>query len=251
MTNYREISELLTTTLRLTVSPVSVCLSDVLPEGIQKAAGRVPAGCAFWERALTRTFATDAQDHELCAIGVYTHNLADPSETYERELGTVLNVLGQMQYVRPEDIPNIPVLKQKSKYVIYSPLEKTLSVPDVVLLFVNAAQSLIITEAVGQVDVGIAHALGRPACAIIPHVINRNVAAISLGCCGARAYLSIFSSEVALWGLPGNKIKQYVDRVDVLAKANAILGKFHTLRKEDVGQGYRPTYEESLARLQD
>ena len=32
-------------------------------------------------------------------------------------------------------------------------------------------------------------AMGRPACAVVPQAINSGQAALSLGCCGARAYL--------------------------------------------------------------
>jgi hypothetical protein len=50
--------------------------------------------------------------------------------------------------------------------------------------------------------------------------------------------------------LPGGKIGQYAERARVLAEANAALGKFHLLRRDDVAAGARPTYAESMARLQ-
>ena len=63
--------------------------------------------------------------------------------------------------------------------------------PDMVLLFVNANQTLILSEATQQVENQNAPAMGRPACAIVPQVMNTGRAALSLGCCGARAYLDI------------------------------------------------------------
>ena len=42
--------------------------------------------------------------------------------------------------------------------------------PSTVLLLANARQSLAITEAVQQVEPSVPPALGRPACAVIPHV---------------------------------------------------------------------------------
>lgn len=187
----------------------------------------------------------------MCSIGVYTHNLADPSLNYETELKTVLNVLGELQYARPEDVEQIPVLKDRPKYVIYAPLTTMPVMPDVVLVFAHSRQSLVITEAIQQVDRGVPLAMGRPACAVIPQVINSGRAAMSLGCCGARAYLSILTDEISLWGFPGTKIDQYAERIAVLARANEVLNKFHSLRMHDVEVGLKPTYAESMARLQE
>ena len=156
-----------------------------------------------------------------------------------------------MEYVREEDVPGIPVLQQKTQHVIYAPLTETPLDPYVVLLFAHSQQGLIITEAVQQVDPEIPPALGRPACAIIPQAANTGHAALSLGCCGACAYLDALSDDIALWAFPGHKIEQYARRIAALAKANTILGKFHTLRRQDVEAGLKPTIAESLSRLQN
>jgi uncharacterized protein (DUF169 family) len=92
--------------------------------------------------------------------------------------------------------------------------------------------------------------MGRPACAAVPQALNSGRAALSLGCCGARAYVGAFSDDVAMWALPASKIDQYAERIAALAKANNIFSQFHNLRKADVEAGRKPTYAESLQRLQ-
>jgi len=91
--------------------------------------------------------------------------------------------------------------------------------------------------------------MGRPACAIVPQAINTGRAALSLGCCGARAYLDVLTDEVALWAIPGSKLDLYVERIATLAKANAVLTTFHQMRRKDVEDGKSPTIKESLAAM--
>src|SRR6185436_11518836 len=111
----------------------------------------------------------------------------------------------------------------------------------------KAEQALILSEASQQLENGIPPALGRPACAIVPQAINTGRAALSLGCCGARAYLDVLSSDIAIWALPGARLETYVREIVSLAKANATLAVFHSLRRADVAAGARPTIAESLA----
>lgn len=54
---------------------------------------------------------------------------------------------------------------------------------------VNANQTLILSEATQQVEKQNPPAMGRPACAVVAQVMNTGRAALSSGCCGARAYL--------------------------------------------------------------
>jgi uncharacterized protein (DUF169 family) len=246
--NYVQIAVSLIEALHLQQPPVAIAFADSIPSGTREYAGSAPAGCRFWQDATTASFATSAADHSLCAIGVYTHNLqfTPPQQT---DLLDALKVFGQLEYVREADIPSIPVLRTQPKYVVYSPLRETPLPPDVVLLFVNASQMLILSEAVQQVENHHAPAMGRPACAVVPQAMNTGEAALSLGCCGARAYLDILSEEVAMFAVPGAKLGQYVQRIESLAKANAVLSSFHQLRRRDVQAGRKPTVKESLAAM--
>jgi len=181
---------------------------------------------------------------------MYTHHMPLATASQQEDLKDCLSVFADLGYVRPADIPAIPVLKDEQKYVVYAPLASTPLSPAAVLLFANSRQSLAITEAVQQVEPGVPPALGRPACAVIPQAVNSGKPALSLGCCGARAYLDVLTDDFALWALPGARIGEYAARIKVLAQANDVLTKFHHLRREDVETGKSPTVKESLVRLE-
>jgi uncharacterized protein (DUF169 family) len=159
-------------------------------------------------------------------------------------------VFADLGYVRAEDIPMIPVLTSKPKVVVYSPLADAPLPPDVVLLFVKADQTLILSEASQQLEGGLPPAMGRPACAVVPQAFNTGRTALSLGCCGARAYLDILTPDVALYAVPGTILEAFTERVSALSKANDILTSFHTIRRRDVEAGKHPSVQDSLAAMQ-
>jgi uncharacterized protein (DUF169 family) len=249
MSSNIEIAQSLTQSLRLTQPPVAVCLTDRIPEGVEPWTGQVPAGCRFWQEAGERVFATSSADHGLCSIGLHTHNL-DMTPAAAADLGDALKVFADLTYVREQDVAAIPVLAEKPKHVVYGPLAAIAMEPDVVLLFVQASQTLILSEASQQLEGGLPPAMGRPACAIIPQAKNTGRSALSLGCCGARAYLDVLTDDVAVYAVPGATVGAFAERVAALAGANEILSKFHQIRRKDVEAGNRPTVMQSLAALQ-
>jgi uncharacterized protein (DUF169 family) len=121
--------------------------------------------------------------------------------------------------------------------------------PDAVVLFVRASQMLVLVEAAEGVDHGAPPALGRPACAVVPQVVDSGRAALSLGCCGARAYVDAMTDDIAIFAMPGGKLADYAARVAELARANSVLGTFHRRRRGDIEAGGRPSVMESVARL--
>ena len=239
----------LTEALELSLSPIAIAFPDAVPDGVPEFDGTVAAGCVFWEEAAARTFATSAAHHALCSIGIHTHHLSGAPASQPEELGAALEAMMGLDYVREEEVAAIPVLGREAKHAVYGPLGEFPLDPEVVLLFTDARQSLVLSEAVARVDGGVAPAMGRPACAAVPHAVNGGSAAMSLGCCGARAYLDALSDDVALWALPGSGLEAYCEQIAVLAEANRTLAVFHELRKSDVESGERPTVRESLARL--
>lgn len=247
-TNFK-IAHTLTVSLNLMQPPVAVCLTERVPDGVETWSGHSPAGCRFWQEAASKVFATSAGDHGLCSIGMYTHNL-DMTPASMTDLGDALKVFAQLSYVRDEDVAMIPVLASKPKHIVYGPLANVTMDPDVVLLFVRADQTLILSEASQQLEGGMPPAMGRPACAIIPQAMNSGRSALSLGCCGARAYLDVLSDDIALYAVPGKTLGAFAERVAALSKANGVLTKFHRLRREAVEAGGSPTVQESLAALQ-
>src|SRR5262249_45388256 len=107
----------------------------------------------------------------------------------------------------------------------------------------------ILAEASQQSENGLPPALGRPACAIVPQAANTGRTALSLGCCGARAYLDTLKPDIALYAIPGPKLEGFTERVATLAKATTILSGFHVLRRKQVVSGLHPTIQESLAAM--
>ncbi|MBL4820947.1 MAG: DUF169 domain-containing protein [Gammaproteobacteria bacterium] len=249
MTDYKEQAQKIHESLSLTMAPIGVSFCDEIPGNAPIFEGTVAAGCEFWEKASSSLFVTSANDHQLCSIGVYTHNLANAPATQEHELITTLNVMTGLDYVREEEVQSIPTVKNQWSYVVYGPLSDFPIQPDVVLLFAHAWQGLIISEATERIDNNTPLAMGRPACAVIPQVINQGNAAMSLGCCGARAYLDSLTDSTALWVLPGSKLAQYAEQIKILANANQVLTRFHEQRRRDVDTGEQPSVEESLERM--
>jgi hypothetical protein len=123
------LAETLTQSLDLTQPPIAVCLLDELPRVVELWSGPAPAGCRFWQEASTRVFATAPADHANCAIGQYTHNLA-MTPASEKDLGDALRILDSLSYVRAQDIPSIPVLQSRPKYVLYGPLASVPAAPE-------------------------------------------------------------------------------------------------------------------------
>jgi uncharacterized protein (DUF169 family) len=250
MTDLAEIAEVLQRGLNLKTAPVAICFMKSAPSGIPVHATPAAAGCQFWAEGAAEAFTTTPKDHENCSIGMFTHHMTmDGAQA--TDLDDALKVMGELGYVRPADLPLIPVLKAEPKTVVYSPLGQAPQTPDVVLLFANYSQGLVISEAAQQVENLAAPVLGRPACGVVPQVVNSSKAALSLGCCGARAYVDALGEDTALWALPGENIGAYAERIGELSKANGILTRFHSLRRQDVAGGQSPTVKDSLARLQE
>jgi uncharacterized protein (DUF169 family) len=147
---------------------------------------------------------------------VHTHHLRQPALSHLTDLGETLKAMCDLDYVRPEEVAAIPVIKREVNYVVYGPLAQFPLFPEVVLLFAHARQGLILSEAVTRVDKGTPPAMGRPACAVVPQALSHGNATMSLGCCGARAYIDALTDDA------------------VLARANKALTKFHSRRREDV-----------------
>jgi uncharacterized protein (DUF169 family) len=235
--------------LNLSLPAIAIAFSNTPVEGIPTFEGHVAAGCSFWQLAATKTFCTSAVDHSHCSIGVHTHNLAGVPASQPGELQASLEVMMGLDYVREEEVARIPVLEQETSHVVYGPLSEFPMEPELVLLFAHAQQGLILSEAVARVDGGTPAAMGRPACAVVPQAMNTGQAVMSLGCCGARAYLDAMTDSVALWALPGSTLEEYTKEIEVLANANGILSQFHTQRRKDGDSGERPTVQQSVEKL--
>ncbi len=242
-------AERLAAALELSLPPVAVAFTEAVPAGVPEFEGSVPAGCVFWQEAAKRTFATSAGHHALCAIGIHTMHLSRAPASQPEELQVALEAMTGLDYVREDEVAAIPVVRQTVNHAVYGPLGDFPVEPDVVLLFADARRGLVLSEALARVDGGVPPAMGRPACAALPEAFNHGRAAMSLGCCGARAYLDALGDDTALWALPGRRLDKYCEQIETFSNANRTLATFHQRRRMDIESGMRPTVRESLQRL--
>ena len=250
MSNYRKMADDLMHFLDLSLPPIAISFSDRIPAGVPSFDGVVPCRmCLLAVGSDPHVRDIDEGSRALFQSECTRTIWLQPSPSHQGELKQALEAMSGLDYVREEEVAAIPVVQREVKQVIYGPLADFPLDPEVVLLFADSQQGLILSEAAGRVDKGVPPAMGRPACAVIPQVLNQGHAALSLGCCGARAYLDALSDSVAMWAFPGSKLDQYCEQIAVLARANKTLTAFHVRRREDVESGQRPTVQESLRRL--
>lgn len=246
---YRDLAQRLSDCLQLGVPPVAVALlREPLADLAPNAGAAPPSGCVFWQRATSQVVLTSPRDHRFCTIGMYTHNLEmTPAE--QTDLKDALEFFAELGYLRPEEIPGIPVLEERPSFLLYAPLAAAPVPPDVVLLFVQPGQALILAEACQAADRRAVPAIGRPACALVPMVRTSGRAAMSLGCCGARNYVDLLGPGIAIWALPGPRLAEYIEQIETLSRAESILTRFHQLRRQDVEARRQPSVRASLRRL--
>ncbi len=249
MPDFADLADRLCTALALSDMPVALSLPPETPADHERPSTPVAAGCQFWERGTRRALTTIADDHRHCSIGIHTHNLGNAPRSQPKELSTTLAAMQGLDYVREDEVGAIPVLADSPSIVAYTPLAQCTGTPALVLLFANARQGLVLAEAVTRVDGDSPAALGRPACALVPAVINAGRASSSLGCCGARAYLDRLDDNTTVWAIPAGNLEAYVAAIETMSRANDTLTAFHQRRRADIAAGAEPSVEQSLARI--
>ncbi|MBI3098296.1 MAG: DUF169 domain-containing protein, partial [Planctomycetes bacterium] len=184
----------------------------------------------YWSLAATgRTFYTEASDHYNCLVGAHTHNVEAPPEK-AKELEGLIGTMVGLQYLKMEEVPQIPRLKETFRVAIYAPLDGSPVPPDVVMVRGNARQLMLLAEAAHAV--GAAHdaaAMLRPTCAVIPESIQSDRAAISLGCIGNRVYTGLGDDEM-YFAIPGPRVSEITAKLATIVRANSELEKFHRSR---------------------
>jgi uncharacterized protein (DUF169 family) len=216
--------------LALAHAPVAVSFVDAPPEGVPHIGGALPAGCAYWKHASEgHSFFTTDADHQNCPVGAYTHNVTLPPAKGE-ELQTIMGVMIQLQYLRSDEVPGIPRLARPMRYAVYSPVDRAVIAPDVVIFRGNPRQIMLISEAAraaGVFEQGAA--LGRPACAMLPQAIAAAAGMASVGCIGNRVYTGLGDHEL-YFAVPGAATGATLDQLATILHANSELESFHRQR---------------------
>ncbi len=218
--------------LKLTSPPVTIAFVAAAPAGVPRVAAAEPAGCGYWRRAAAgEVFYTVADDHKSCPVGAHTHNVP-MSPADQAGLMSLVQTMVGLEYLKMEDVPQIPTRKTPLEVAVYAPLDAAPVSPDVVLVRGNARQLMLLAEAAQSAGVaGAGPAMGRPTCAIVPEAINAARTSASFGCVGNRVYTGAGETE-AYFAIPGAHLHAVEGRLAVIVRANAELEKFHRARAE-------------------
>lgn len=212
---------------------IAIAFFDSPPPGIPRwEGGPVPAGCVFWEKAMSgQTFYTVPSDHYNCAVGSHTHRIALPAER-AHELNDTLVFMARNNYVATEEVPGIPTLARSPGAVAYGPMEGAGFKPDLVLIAAKPAQAMLIYEAAVKAGAGSAltNALGRPACAVLALTMAGRQTSISLGCKGNRTFTRLPDEEMYV-SIPGDKWEAVLEKLAEAHAANAAMERYYRDRK--------------------
>jgi len=210
---------------------IAVAFLDAPPAGLPREESPALSGCTFWKRAAEeqRAFYTLAEDHLGCPIGAHTHNAQVPDER-KAELQEMVGTMLDLEYLREQEVGEIPRRSAPLDAVAYSPLADASFTPDVVLVRGDTRQLMLLYEATQAAGVGgDTLAMGRPTCAMIPHTLNSGRATFSFGCIGNRVYTGLGDGEMYA-ALPGGSVDAVLERLTTVLNANAALETFHRSR---------------------
>jgi uncharacterized protein (DUF169 family) len=147
-----------------------------------------------------------------------------------QELESLVGTMVQLQYLRMEEVPGIPHRSTPMEIVAYAPLTDASFEPDAVIFRGNARQIMLVSEAARAAGIfESAAAMGRPACAMIPHATSSSAGVASVGCIGNRVYTELGDDEL-YFAVPGKALPRVLEQIDVMLDANAALESFHRER---------------------
>ena len=225
MTSWQSLETRFADALRFTRRPVSVTFLDAAPAGIERLDGTQPSGCSFWRLAAAgRVFYTVPADHFNCAVGAYTLNIPLSPER-EKETEQTLQLMFGVGYIRPEDVPGIPRLRETPAATVFAPLGAAPLQPSVVLFACRPAAAMLLNEAAMRAGSGGAlPPLGRPTCMALPAALEKGTVS-SLGCIGNRVYTGLGEDELYV-AVPGADLEKVAAALATIVSANQALEEY-------------------------
>jgi uncharacterized protein (DUF169 family) len=172
-------------------------------------------------------------DHFHCAVGAYTHAISLSAER-SGELEQTLSLMVSNHYLAMEEVPGIPTLKSPPAYIVYAPLDQARFRCDLVVVTAQPASAMLLYEAALKAGAGNAlmHALGRPACAVLPLALNTGTTQISLGCRGNRTFTGLPDEEMYLC-IPADHWEGVVQQVQEMLEANRAMDAHYQAKKKE------------------
>jgi|SRR5581483_1384775 len=218
---WSELAERLMRALRPTAVPIGVAFmpqsdaSDVprfdatypAPNDTGRT-GAVSAGCVFWMKATDHLFSTSPSDHANCSVGSYTHGFVTLAEAAKRD-----DVLAALEsgWVDKATMSSLSRVLDRHKHVVYGPLSKFQTDPDVVLVRINALALMILKNAFPNLRIE-----GKPQCHIIAIAKENGEIAASVGCALSRARTGMRPEELTC-ALPASRLAESVPLIEAAA----------------------------------
>jgi len=232
MANYVSVSQTLTSLLGLDRPPVAVVPVDIVPKGVPVFEGVSPSSCRFWRHAEKELFAARDTDHMNCPIGAMVMGFELTPEAKEGLQGA-LSMMCQVGYVKPEEAEQIPALAKKGKAMLYGPLSSFPMAPEVVLIWLQPAQAMLLREATGDAewksDVS-SKIFGRPACAALAVASQGTAVSLSFGCSGMRTFTGVEPAAM-LAALSGRLLERLEPQLQRTHQANCAMQAFYDQQK--------------------
>jgi hypothetical protein len=141
-------------------------------------------------KAVDRIFSTNAADHANCSVGSYTHGFITLDEAAARD-----DVAAALEsgWVDEAAVSSLPHVVDRPARVVYGPLAKFVTDPDVVLVRINALALMTLKDAFPRLRIE-----GKPQCHIIAIAKEDSEIAVSVGCGLSRARTGMRSDRVDL-----------------------------------------------------
>jgi uncharacterized protein (DUF169 family) len=229
MPDYASLEAALRDSLQLKRRPVAIAFLDTPVAGVARLEGNRPSGCSFWSLAAEgRVFGTFPEDHYNCPIGSYTHNIPLPADR-QHELTDTLSLMGEIGYLRMEEVPGVPRLDRMPAVTLYAPLGDTPVPPDAVIVAGAPGHLMLLHEAATRAGTQSTALLGRPTCMAIPAAVATGLAT-SLGCVGNRIYTGVADDEFYTV-VRGADLEAIVREMRTITAANVMLAEYHRNRR--------------------
>ena len=228
--DWRLLNDRLRATLRPFAAPVAITflpqgevaplsrLDDAYPEpNDQGRTGQVPAGCVFWVRGATESFATTAPDHANCSVGGLTHGFLTVEEAASKD--DVCAVL-DAGWVDEAAVAGLPRVTDTPGTVLYGPLADTRSDPDVVLVRVDGLALMTLKDSLPELRIE-----GKPQCHIIAIAKEEGTVAASVGCALSRARTGMRPEEMTC-AIPGHRVAEVVEALEGTVRLNQAMANY-------------------------
>jgi uncharacterized protein (DUF169 family) len=232
MMNFEAMSGQIIQSLQLSTPPVALGFLDEPPDRVTAFDSTVPSACAFWTRAEQGLFFAPADLHENCPIGVVTMGFPI-SERVSSNLQEFVKKMCGASYIGTNEPEYIPRMANAKRGVLYGPLWMFPINPDLILIWVNGRQAMLIEEALGTVcwdSVSKAEAFGRPACGALAISANEKRPTLSFGCSGMRTFTEVADDKL-LVSLPGSHLQALTKRLQSTVQANEEMLSFYRYHK--------------------